>query len=418
MGHTLVEKILIRAVGDDSVEPGRIFDVPVDRLLLNDFVGPIAIKQFESLGANGINRPERILFGLDHRVPPFDVKFAENLKFCREKAKELGIKRFAEIGRHGIGHQLMIEKFVLPGEVALGTDSHATMYGGLGAFACGITSSDAAVIMSTGSIWMQVPHSISVRVSGRLPNGVTAKDVAMKVLAVMKPHQGIYRAIEFSGSCVEEMSVSGRLVIANTMAELDAKCGIFQADGKTAEFVGLQPKEIYMDGPDQDANYEAVYDIDASECSPLVTCPHRVDNVKPVGEVEGIEIHQAFLGSCTNGRIEDIQQALEILRGRKVHSDVRLIVVPASQSVMLEASRLGMITELLESGAAIMTPSCASCAGGGPGLIASEERCVSTTNRNFKGRMGSRDSEVFLASAYVVAASAVTGRLTDPRVFL
>lgn len=418
MGFTLVEKILVRATGDSSITAGKIVDVPVDRMLVNDFLGPIVFSQFESLGLGQIKQPDRILFGLDHRIPPADVKFADNLKLCRDKCRQYRIERFAEIGRHGIGHQLMVENFVKPGEVALGTDSHATMYGGLGAFACGITSSDAAVIMATDRIWMRVPSTVKINVRGRLPRGVTAKDLALKILTLAPLHTFIYKAIEIGGECIENLSVPGRLVIANMMAEMDAKCGIIAADERTAAYLGLSPDQIASDRPDLDAVYDKVYEIDAGEIVPLVACPHRVNNVKPVSEVEGLPIHQAFLGSCTNGRIEDLEQALEILRGRKVHPTVRLIVVPASQSIMLEATRRGLIEELLVAGAAVMTPSCASCAGAGPGLIGAGERCVSTTNRNFKGRMGSNDSEVFLSSAYVVAASAVTGALTDPCRFL
>jgi 3-isopropylmalate/(R)-2-methylmalate dehydratase large subunit len=418
VGYTLVEKILARATGDTSLSAGCMVNAPVDRLLINDFVGPITIGQFESLGVGKIKYPERILFGIDHRVPPADVKFANNLRLCRDKCKQYGIERFAEIGRHGIGHQLMVEHFTLPGEVALGTDSHSTMYGGLGALACGITSSDAAVIMATGEIWMQVPPTVRINVSGRLQKGVTAKDLALKILTLAPLHTFIYKAIEIGGECIRELSVSGRLVVANMMAEMDAKCCILEADEKTAAFVGMAPGQLRIDRPDADARYERVYDIDAGEIVPLVACPHRVNNVKTAAELEGLPIHQAFLGSCTNGRIEDIEQALKILQGRKVHPDVRLIVVPASQTVMLEAARLGYIEALLEAGAAVMTPSCASCAGAGPGLVGAGERCVSTTNRNFKGRMGSPDSEVYLSSAYVAAAAAVTGTLTDPRQFL
>jgi 3-isopropylmalate/(R)-2-methylmalate dehydratase large subunit len=418
MGYTLVEKILARSISDFSVKAGQIVNVPVDRLLLNDFVGPITFGQFESLNVKSVKQPERIIFGIDHRIPPADVRFAANLKLCREKCKEYNIENFAEIGRHGIGHQLMVEKFTLPGEVALGTDSHSTMYGGLGALACGITASDAAIIMATGKIWLQIPQTIRVNIRGKLGLGVTAKDVALKIMTLAPIHTFVYRAIEFCGECIDDMSVSGRLVIANMVAEVDAKCGIIAADDKTASFVGLASSEIRMDRPDQDAEYTEIYDIDASKIGPLVACPHQVNNVKPITEIEGTPIHQAFLGSCTNGRIEDLEQALQILRGKHVHRDVRLIVVPASQSIMIEATRLGIIEELLVSGAAVMTPNCSACAGGGPGLIAAGERCVSTTNRNFKGRMGSLDSEVYLSSAYVVAAAAVTGKLTDPRVFL
>lgn len=415
---TLTEKIFARALRRDNVKANDIVNVPVDRLLINDFVGAIVFRHFESLGAEAIVNSDHILLGIDHRIPPADVGFADNLKFCRDKCKQYHIERFAEIGRHGIGHQLMVENFVLPGEVALGTDSHSTMYGGIGAFATGITSSDAAVIMATGEIWLQVPATIRVNVHGQLNKGVTAKDLSLKVLTLAPLHTFIYKAIELGGDGIEALSISGRLAVANMLAETGAKSIIMAADEKTAAFIGKSPGEFEMGSPDADAQYETTYEVDAAELPPLLSYPHMPENVKPIKEAEGLPIHQAFLGSCANGRIEDLEQALEILRGRKVHKDVRLIVVPASQEVMLEATRRGIVEELLVAGAAIMTPCCASCAGSGPGIIGAGERCISTTNRNFKGRMGSTDSEVFLGSAYSVAAAAICGYITDPRPFM
>lgn len=416
---TLTEKIFARALKRDTVKANDIVNVPVDRLLINDFVGAIVFRHFESLGAEAVVNPDNILLGIDHRIPPAEIKFADSLKFCRDKCRQYHIERFAEIGRHGIGHQLMVEDFVLPGEVALGTDSHSTMYGGIGAFATGITSSDAAIIMATGEIWLQVPASIRVNVRGQLNKGVTAKDLSLKVLTLAPLHTFIYKAIELGGEGIEALSISGRLAAANMLAETGAKNIIMAADEKTAAFIGKPSGELRMDRPDADAQYETTYEVDASELPPLLSYPHTPENVKPIGEgAEGLPIHQAFIGSCANGRIEDLEQALEILRGRKVHKDVRLIVVPASQKVMLEATRRGLVEELLVAGAAIMTPSCASCAGSGPGLIGAWERCISTTNRNFKGRMGNTESEVFLGSAYAVAAAAVCGYITDPRQFL
>lgn len=418
MGKTLIEKILARSLGRDDLHAGEIINVPIDRMLVNDFLGAIVFKQFESLGAKEVVCPEKILLGIDHRIPPADVKFANNLRICRDKCKKYNIERFAEMGRHGIGHQLMVEDFTLPGEVAVGTDSHATMYGGIGAFACGITSSDAAVAMATGKVWLQIPSTIRINVTGKLAKGVTAKDLALVMMQLAPLNTFTYKAVEIGGSCIEDMSVSGRLVLANMGAELGAKCTIMAADEKTAEYVKKPLSELNMDRPDEDAQYEKVYTIDAAELEPSLACPHAVTNVKPVSDVCGIRIDQAFLGSCTNGRIEDFEQALEILDGRTIHPDVRLIVVPASQKIMIEATRKGYIEKLLVAGATIMTPNCSACAGAGPGVIGAGERCVSTTNRNFKGRMGSPDSEVYLASAYVVAAAALEGQIADPRKYL
>ncbi len=418
MGLTLTEKILARAANKKGVVPGEIVNVRVDRLLVNDFVGTIAFKQFESLGAGRVWDPDRVLFGADHRIPPADVQLAENLKLCREFCRKYGIDRFAEIGRHGIGHQLMCEGFVRPGEVALGTDSHATMYGGLGAVSCGITTSDAAVIMATGEIWLQVPASTRFNIGGLLPRRVTAKDIVMKMLTLAPLQQFVYKAVEVEGEAIGNLSVAGRLVICNTIAEMGAKNGIIAADAAVLDYLGAGSGSCAMDLPDEDAAYEKVYAMDVSEMRPLVACPHAVNNVKEVREVKGLPIHQAYLGSCTNGRIEDLEQAVEILKGRKVHPGVRLLVVPASQGVLIEATKRGLIETLLEAGAALMIPSCGACAGSGPGVIASGERCISTTNRNFRGRMGSPDSEVYLASAYTVAASALAGVIEDPSEFI
>jgi 3-isopropylmalate/(R)-2-methylmalate dehydratase large subunit len=418
MCATIVEKILARAAGRPAVRVGEILDVVVDRLFINDFVGPIAIAQFESLELPMVLEPDRILFGLDHRVPPADVKSANNHIILRSFCKKYNIKRLHDIGRHGIGHQLMVEGFTLPGEISLGTDSHATMYGGVGAFACGITSSDAAVIMATGKIWLQVPPSIRINIFGELQTGVTAKDLSLAMIKLVPLNTLINKAIELGGSGLEHISISGRLVLANMAAEMGVKCAIVQADKKNASYLGCLPEEIFVVKPDTNAKYESVYELDANKVEPLVACPHSVENIVPVSQVAGTKVHQVFLGSCTNGRIEDFEQALEILDGRQVHKDVRLLVVPASQDIMLEATRKGYIEKFLTCGAAIMTPSCASCAGAGAGLIGDGERAVSTTNRNFKGRMGSINGEVYLSSAYVAAAAAVKGELCDPRDFL
>lgn len=417
MGKTIVEKILSRAAGH-NVAVGEIVDVSVDRLFINDFQGPIVFSQFQSLNAKKIMHPDRILFGMDHRVPPADVNSANNHVICRKFCEEYHIENFSEIGRHGIGHQMMVENFTRPGEVALGTDSHATMYGGLGALACGITSSDAAVIMKTGKIWLQVPATIRINVSGKLKPGVTAKDLSLAMIKLAPATRFTYKAIEIGGECIQDLSISSRLVLANMAAEMNVKCAVIEADEKTLDYVGCNASECFMEYPDSDAEYEEEFFLDASSIEPLIACPHNVDQVKPVSMVSGLPVNQVFLGSCTNGRIEDIEQALEILEGKKVHPRVRLLVVPASQKIMLEAVQKGYIEKLLIAGATIMVPSCASCAGAGAGLIGDGERAVATTNRNFRGRMGSPDSEVFLASAYVAAAAAVKGEICDPREFL
>lgn len=415
MGKTIIEKIIAAAAGTDAVSPGDILDVNVDRLLINDLLGPTVFQNFESLHSETIVNQDRILFGIDHRVPPADVKLAENLKFSRDFCHKHKLSGYGEIGRHGIGHQLMCENFTRPGEVAVGTDSHATMYGGLGALACGINSADAAVIMATGKMWMMVPESVKINLRGSLSKGVTAKDISLRMQTLAPVDAFIYKAIEIGGDGAEKLSVSSRLVLANMIAETGAKCGIIAPDEKVREYLN---EEIDLVTSDPDAVYCDTYEIDVASMEPLIACPHAMNNVKTVNEVTGTPIQQAFLGSCTNGRIEDLLQAAEILRGRHVHPDVRLIVVPASQEVYKQATKMGLTELFLEAGAAIMIPCCASCAGNGPGVLAAGERCISTTNRNWRGRMGSPDSEVYLASAYTVAAAAVSGVIESPIKYL
>jgi 3-isopropylmalate/(R)-2-methylmalate dehydratase large subunit len=414
LGQALVEKIIAKASGRKLINPGEIVEVNVDRLLINDLLGPTVFKNYLSLNAKEIISPERIIFGADHRIPPAEVKLAENLNFSRKFCKDHKLSGFGEIGRHGIGHQLMCENFTRPGEIAVGTDSHATMYGGMGALGCAINSSDAAYIMATGKIWMRVPESCRITLKGNLKQGVTAKDIALKMQTLAPIEHFIYKAVEISGDGAHALSVEGRLVLANMAAEIGAKCAIIPPDEKISEYLKTDSIDsIDYILADEDVEYQDEYEIAVEDIKPLVACPHFMNNVKEVSEVRGVPIHQALLGSCTNGRIEDLQQAAEILKHNKVHADVRLIIIPASQNIYLEATRLGLTEIFLSAGAAIMLPSCAACAGNGPGVLASGERCISTTNRNWKGRMGSPDSEVFLASAYTVAASAVAGEIED-----
>jgi 3-isopropylmalate/(R)-2-methylmalate dehydratase large subunit len=414
--QTLSEKIIARAAGLSTVSPGQIVGVSVDRMMINDRMAPIVFDYFKSLCVESVVNPERILISVDHRVPPATVALADTLRDIRSFCKNHGLAGFGEIGRHGIGHQIMCEDFTHPGEIAVGTDSHAPMYGGLGALACGINASDAAVVMATGKMWMCVPESVRVLFEGTLNRGTTAKDIALFMQNLDDTENFIYRDLEIGGAGALALSVSGRLVISNMAAEMEAKACIFVPDEKVAEYLG--------DGlgcdlrSDSDAVYERTYTIDIAKIEPLLACPHSLRNIRPVRELRGLPIQQAFLGSCTNGRLEDLIQAAEILEGRAVHPDVRLIVVPASQKVFTEATALGVTETLLRAGAAFITPSCASCAGSGPGLIGGGERCVSTTNRNFRGRMGSPDSEVYLASAYTVAAAAVAGCVESPERFL
>lgn len=412
MGSTLAEKLIGSHTGTGSARAGEIVSVPVDRLLINDYVGAIVFSKLEALGYRKVAHPDRVFLNIDHNLPSFTVEAADKLVLFREKAEKYGLTHNTRIGSHGIGHQLMCEGFVRPYELAVGTDSHATMYAGLGAFSCGITASDAVSILASGEMWLRVPQSLRIRVSGALRPGVTAKDLALALLGVFPEEAYIYRAVEIVGPTIDEMSVESRLVIANLMAESGAKCAVFEADEKSFAYAHAPAQPRLCSDPD--AKFAAEAEFDASALEPMLACPDAVKNVHPLRQSLGLPVDQVFIGSCTNGRLEDLQQAAEILKGRHVAEGTRLLVTPASQSIALEAVRSGLMQTLMEAGAMILTSSCASCAGHGPGLIGRGERCLSTTNRNFKGRMGSTEAEVYLGSAYAAAAAAVTGVITMP----
>lgn len=416
MKQTIAEKIIAKHAGLPEVHPGQIVNVVVDRLLVNDMNAPTTFRSFEQLGVDRVAYPERVLIGIDHQVPPSDVKVANNLVRDREFCNKYKLPLFTEIGRHGVGHQVMVENFTRPDEIAVGTDSHATTYGGLGCIASGCNSSDAAVIMATGKMWLKVPETILVELKGRPRKGVSAKDIALAIQLLGSLVDFNYKCVEYRGEYAHEMSVSSRLTICNETCETGAKCGIFPADQIVADYVG-DNKAFYLDS-DPDAEYCARYEIDLDKLEPSLACPHEVNNVHPIGDVVGTKVHQCYLGSCTNGRMQDFREAAEILKGRKVHPDVRLIVVPASQKIYRELITSGLAELFMDAGACILGPSCASCGGQGEGVIGFGEVCVSTTNRNWKGRMGDPSSFVYLASPYIVAASAVDGVITDPRKYL
>lgn len=415
MGATLAEKLISARAGKDAAA-GEIVSVTVDRLLVNDYVGEIVFSTLEKYGCHKIVHPERVMLNIDHNLPSFTVAAADKLVLFREKSREYGITHTTKVGRHGIGHQLMCEGFVRPYEIALGTDSHATMYAGLGAFSCGITTSDAVSILTSGKIWLKVPETVRIRVDGRLRPGVTAKDLALALLGVFPPEDYIYRAVELVGEGIDALSVDSRLVIANLMAESGAKCAVMEADEQSFLYAGAPVQPRITSDPDAAFVKTAVFR--AGMLEPMLACPDQVTNVHPLSDAEGVHVDQVFIGSCTNGRLEDLAQAAEILKGRKVAEGTRLLVAPASQQIAVEAMKTGVMEILMEAGAMILTSSCASCAGNGPGLIGRGECCLSTTNRNFKGRMGSTQARIYLGSAYAASAAAVTGHITDPRVFL
>ena len=412
MGATLAEKLIARGTRDGIARAGEIVSVAADRILFNDYVGSLVFEKLEELGLRQLKSPEKVFLAIDHNIPAFTVAAADKYALFQEKAKEYGFAKVSKMGQHGIGHQMMAEGFAAPLEICVGTDSHATMYAGIGAFSCGITASDAISALATGEIWMNVPESIRITITGELPPFVTAKDVSLHIIRLYPEHFYAYKAVEIVGEAVEKMSVESRLVIANMIAETGAKCAVFEADEKSYAYTGHPAGERITSDPD--AVYAAETLVKAWELEPLLACPDSVRNVHPLREQEGVHVDQVFIGSCTNGRIEDLRQAAGILRGRKVAEGTRLLVTPASQRIFAQALSEGIVQILTEAGATFLPSSCASCAGSGPGLIGRGEVCVSTTNRNFKGRMGSTEGKVYLGSALAAAAAAVTGEITHP----
>ena len=415
MGHTLAEKLIGRKTGC-PVSPGQIVETGVDRLMINDYVGELVFSQLDALGCRRVREPEKIFLCFDHQLPAFTTRWADRHVLLREAAARLGIREVTAFGCHGIGHQLMAERYVRPLELAVATDSHATMYGGNGSFSCGVTATDAVALMVTGRLWLRVPETIRVRLTGALPRGVTAKDLALHVVNLLPEREFAYTAVEFHGEGAAALSVDSRLVLANLIAECGAKCALFQADEKAYAYTGVPMGETLRGDPD--AVYKRELTVELETIEPCAACPDSIANLRPVRELEGVRVDQVFIGSCTNGRLEDLLQAAELLRGRRTAPGVRLLVTPATQEIALRALRLGILEELMEAGAVILPSSCASCAGNGPGLIGRGEVCLSTTNRNFRGRMGSSEGRVYLGSAYTAAAAALTGTITDPRAFL
>ena len=414
-GSTLAEKILAAHSGREKVSPGEFLSVTVDLVMANDITAPIAIKEFERIGVPSVFDPERVVMVADHFVPNKDIPSAEQAKMMKEFAREQRLVYF-EAGKGGIEHVLLPEQgLVVPGDVVVGADSHTCTYGALGAFATGMGSTDITAAMATGEIWMKVPPSIKLVYSGKANKWVSGKDLILHTIGDIGVDGARYAAMELGGDAIDALPLSGRLTMANMAIEAGTKVGIFRADKKTLAYVqgrGKRPHKVYA--PDEDAHYDRVIEYDVSRIEPQVAFPHLPSNNKPISEVGEVRIDQAVVGSCTNGRIEDLEAAAELLKWRKVHPDVRLIVIPGSQEVYLEAMRRGLIEIFVRSGAAVSTPTCGPCLGGYMGVLAAGEKCVSTTNRNFVGRMGSPQSEVYLANPAVAAASAILGRIGGP----
>ncbi len=414
MKMTMTQKILAKKAGLPSVTPGQLIMAQVDLVLGNDITAPVAIAEFEKIGLPSVFDTTKIALVPDHFVPNKDIKSAQQAKIMREFAKKQNILHYFEVGKAGIEHALLPEKgLVTAGDLVIGADSHTCTYGALGAFSTGIGSTDMAGAMATGSVWLKVPEAISVVLKGKPRKWVSGKDVILYLIGQIGVEGARYQSLEFSGEGVSYLSMDDRFTIANMAVEAGAKNGIFPVDAKTVAYIsehGNKPYTAYE--ADEDAAYVRTFEIDLSAISPIVACPSLPENTKPADSLGDISIDQVVIGSCTNGRIEDLRTAAQILQGQNV--SVRTLIFPATQAIYLQAMEEGLLKIFIEAGAVVSAPTCGPCLGGHMGILAEGERCVSTTNRNFVGRMGHVKSEVYLASPAVAAASAVTGRITDP----
>ncbi|MEM2914867.1 MAG: 3-isopropylmalate dehydratase large subunit [Candidatus Bathyarchaeia archaeon] len=413
----VTKKILAKASGREKVEAGEFIDAKIDIAMIHDLTGPLALTAFEKLKNKKVWDRNKIVIVFDHQTPADRVYSAELHKRLRKFASEYDISNLYDVGRAGICHQVLPEKgYVRPGEVIIGADSHTCTYGALGAFATGVGSTDVAAVFSTGKLWFKVPEALKVEIKGELKRYVSPKDVILHVAAILGEDGANYKTLEFSGSTIANMSVDGRMTMCNMAIEMGAKNGIIEPDSKTLNYVKQRTKIPFTPiFSDKDAEYEDKLNLDVSGLEPQVACPYHVSNVKPVSEIEDVEIDQAVLGSCTNGRLEDLRIAANILKDKKINEKVRMIVIPASQQIFLEALNEGLIEIFIKAGAFVSSATCGPCMGGNLGLLADDEVCVSSTNRNFVGRMGSSKSKVYLASPATVAASALTGKITNPK---
>ncbi len=416
MGMTIGEKILALKANRDKVRPGEILLCNVDIALANDVTAPLAIKAFEAIGKDSVFDRERVVLVMDHFTPNKDIPSAMQVKFVREFAIKHNIVNYFEGSDVGIEHALLPELgLVVPGDLVIGADSHTCTYGALGAFATGVGSTDLGFVMATGKIWLKVPETIKFNIRGNRGKYVTGKDIILKIIGMIGVDGARYKAMEFSGEVIRSLPMDERFTIANMAIEAGGKAGLIEPDEITKAYVEGRAKRepIYLYS-DEDAVYEKVFEVDITGMEPLVAFPHLPENVRPVSEARHIRIDQVVIGSCTNGRITDLRQAAEVLKGRKVAKHVRLIIIPATPNVYKQALKEGLIEIFLDAGAIISPPTCGPCLGGHMGILAEGERAVATTNRNFVGRMGHPKSEVYLANPYVAAASSIAGRIAHP----
>lgn len=416
MPMTITEKILAAHSGKKEVVPGELINAKVDIVLANDITAPISIREFRRAGASKVFDKKRIVLVPDHFTPNKDIASATQSKLLREFAKEHGLVNYFEVGRMGIEHALLPEQgIVVSGDVVIGADSHTCTYGALGAFATGVGSTDVAAAMITGEIWFKVPESIRFIYRGRLGKWVSGKDLILYTIGDVGVDGALYKAMEFTGEVIEKMDMSGRLTMANMAIEAGGKNGIIAPDDTTKTYEeGRAKRRPRFLKSDKTARYADVREYDCSKIEPQVACPHLPENTKPVSELSSVKIDQSVVGSCTNGRIEDLRIAAKVLKGRKVHPDVRMIIIPATQAIYKQAMKEGLFDIFIDAQAAVSTPTCGPCLGGHMGILAKGERSIATTNRNFVGRMGHPESEVYLSNPAIAAASAVLGRIGSP----
>ncbi|MCX6008975.1 MAG: 3-isopropylmalate dehydratase large subunit [Chloroflexi bacterium] len=414
MGKTLSEKILSEKSGTDA-RAGDIVIAQVDLVFAQDTTGPLTIRQFKEVKHGRLANPQRTAVFLDHAIPSPNRQLSNDHQFLRRFAEETNCLIFE--GGTGICHQLVAEMFANPGDIIVGADSHTVTAGGLGAFATGMGSSDIAVVFALGKTWFRVPETFKISISGRFQKWVGAKDLILHLIGALGADGATYKALEFDGQTVSNMTISDRLTVANMAVEAGAKVGIFPSDSVTKKYLAAQGRANKYRAlrPDADADYERAIIVNAAELEPMIAVPHTVDNVAPVNMLAGTKIDQVFIGTCTNGRLEDLATAAAILKNKKRHPSVRLIVAPASQQVLTKAMRIGYIQILVAAGAVLLPPGCAACLGLHQGVLGDNEACLSTANRNFKGRMGNPEASIYLASPATAAASALTGEITDPR---